>query len=82
MAPRKSLSTSNPHLPEWQHSYELVLSETDTSKLFKLVEIAEAAVLTRRASLEGSTNHHSERRDLEDVLANLQVVKKERLKFL
>ncbi len=82
MAPRKSLSTRSPHLPEWQHAYELVLVETDTRKLFKLVEVAEAAVLTRCAALEGSANHHSERRDLEAALAKLQVVKKERLKFL
>jgi hypothetical protein len=59
-----------------------VLAETDTGRLFKLVEVAEAAVLTRRAELDGSSNHHSERQALEEAVTRLQVVKRERLKFL
>jgi hypothetical protein len=76
---------SSPHtpggFPTWQHAYEAVLKELDTNTLFKLVEVAQAAILTRRADLEGSSNPHSERRAIENALANLQVVKKERLKF-
>jgi hypothetical protein len=59
-----------------------VLAETDTHRLFKLVEVAEAAVLTRRADLEGSSDHHAERQAIEKAVAELQVVKRERLKFL
>ncbi len=77
---------NSPHppgrFPTWQHAYEAVLKELDTNTLFKLVEVAQAAILTRRADLEGSSNHHSERQAIEDALANLQVVKKERLKFM
>jgi len=81
MPPRKSLSTPSPHLPEWQHVYESVLTETDTSELFKLVEIAESSVLTRRSALAGSADHHAERKAIDEALANLRAVKKDRLKF-
>ncbi|HKH98136.1 MAG TPA: hypothetical protein VJ999_03425 [Candidatus Sulfotelmatobacter sp.] len=84
MAPNYPFSTPTPptpHFPTWQSAYEAVLTEADTRTLFKLVEIAEAAVLTRRASLEGSSDHHSERQAMEEALANLRVVKRERLRF-
>jgi hypothetical protein len=58
-----------------------VLKGTDTQALFKLVEIAEAAVLTRRSSAEGSPNHHAERRAIEEAVAHLLVIKRDRLKF-
>jgi hypothetical protein len=45
------------------------------------MEIAQAAVLTRRVDLEGSADHHAERQALEEALANLRVVKRDRLKF-
>jgi hypothetical protein len=74
-------SSSNPHFA-WQRDYEAVLTTADTDALFKLVEIAQAAILTRRAELEGSPDHHSERQAIEEALANLRVVKRDRLKFL
>jgi hypothetical protein len=80
MAPRDSLSSS-PHFPPWQRAYEAALTETDTYALFKLVEVAEAAVLTRRASLEGSADHHPERQAIKEALLNLRAVKHERLNF-
>jgi hypothetical protein len=71
-----------PRFPAWQREYEAVLSETDTRALFKRVEIAEAAILTRRDALEGSSDHHSERQAMEDALKNLREIKRDRLKFL
>jgi len=65
----------------WQRAYEAVLTENDTPTLFKLVEAAEAAVLTRRSELEGNPDHHSETKALEKAAAHLQVLKRERLKF-
>lgn len=73
-------SSSGSHV-RWQHDYDAVLAETDTKRLFKLVEAAEAAVLTRQSELEGSSDHHPERQAIEKAVAHLQVVKKERLKF-
>jgi hypothetical protein len=82
MAPFGSSPVAASHFPTWQRDYEAVLSETDTNALFKCVEIAEAAILTRRDALKLSVEQHSERRALEEALANLGVIKRERLKFL
>ena len=75
-----SLRTSG-HTAPWQQAYEAVLKETDTKALFKLVEIAEAALRTRLAELKGSSDHHSERQAISEALANLRFVKRERLNF-
>lgn len=81
MPPSDFFSSPTERSPNWRHAYEAVLDEDDTNTLFKLVEVAEAAVLTRRASLEGSAHHHSERRAIEEAVATLRVIKRERLKF-
>jgi hypothetical protein len=48
-----SLTSSPPlRFPNWQREYESALRETDQSVLFKRVEVAEAAILTRRDALE------------------------------
>ena len=74
-------SSSSPHFPAWQREYEAVLSENDTDALFKRVEIAEAAILTRFDVLESNSDRHSERGAMERALENLRVIKRERLKF-
>lgn len=79
--PRDPSSPSDLRFPDWQSAYQAVLAETDTHKLFKLVEIAQSAVLTRRVALEGSADHHAERRAIEAALANLRVLKRDRLNF-
>lgn len=66
----------------WQREYDAVLSESDTSALFKRVEIAEAAILTRRDALEASSDHHAERQAIERALERLRTIKQDRLKFL
>jgi len=38
--------------PQWQLEYELALRETGQKMLFKRVEIAEAALLNRRESVD------------------------------
>ena len=58
-------STSFPPLrfPHWQREYESGLLETGESVLFKRVEVAEAAILTRRDALEhDSGSRQSEER--------------------
>lgn len=81
MAP-KDLHSSTRRLPVWERAYQEVLKEADTIKLFKLVEVAEAAARTREAELEGSLDHHSERRALQKAVAALRGVKRNRLKYL
>ena len=65
----------------WRLAYESVLAETDTCALFKRVEVAEAAILTRCDALPRGPDHHAERQALKEALANLQAIKSERLGF-
>ncbi len=71
--------------PAWQRQYEAVLLETDTNALFQCLEIAEAAVLTRRANLRDQPDHsaedHAEWRAIEEALARLGEIKRNRLMF-
>jgi hypothetical protein len=83
MAPGRHSNThsTSPPFPDWLRVYQPVLTETDTNKLFKLVEIAEAAVLTRRAALNGSADYQGDKIALDEAVAHLQFVKRERLNF-
>ena len=82
MAPLDSFPTAAEQVPAWERDYEAVLSETNTKALFKRVEIAEAAILTRCEALKSGSDQHSEWQALEQALVNLGVIKRERLKFL
>ena len=74
-----SSSSPTPSFPAWQREYEAVWAETDAISVFKRVEVAEAALLTRRKDLEGRSDH--ERAAVDEALANLQFVKRDWLKF-
>ncbi len=68
--------------PAWRLTYEAVLSETDLKTLFTRVEAAEAAILTRRGDMERHADEYAEWKALEEALASLVVVKRERLKYV
>ena len=55
--------------------------ETDKSVLFTRLEVAEAAILTRRNALEHDSSSQTERVAIEDALANLRVLKRDQLHF-
>jgi hypothetical protein len=76
-------STSFPpqRFPNWQREYESALLETDKSVLFKRVEVAEAAMLTRRDELAHDSSSQTERGAIEDALTKLRVLKRDRLHF-
>jgi hypothetical protein len=76
-----STSFSPLRFPNWQREYESALLETDKSVLFKRVEVAEAAILTRRDALEHDSSSQAERAAIEDALANLRVLKRDQLHF-
>lgn len=78
--PKSEPSVPSNH-PDWKSAYDNILRETDTSKVFKLMEIAEPAMLTRLDALAGGPNHHVERQALEDALYSLKFLKIDRLKF-
>jgi hypothetical protein len=69
------------HDHQWKSAYAAVLLESEIGALFTLVEIAEAAILTRREELAGSDDHHAERQAIEDALSNLAFLKQKRLQF-
>jgi hypothetical protein len=73
---------AEPRFLSWRRTYEAVLSETDHKTLFTRVEAAEAAILTRRGEIRRNTTDHAERRALEEALATLAMVKRERLKYV
>jgi hypothetical protein len=69
------------HFPSWRRRYEAALCETDNAALFKKVEIAESAMLARRDVLAGAVEHSSEWQAIDDAVAALRALKKERLHF-
>jgi hypothetical protein len=70
---------SAPAFPNWQSEYESALLETDKSVLFTRVEVA--AILTRRDALEHDSSSPTERGAIEEALARLRVLKRDRLHF-
>jgi len=78
---RRPIPIPLPRAQNWQRAYDAVLHETDTAALFKCIEIAEAAILTRREALLPSTSDPEESKALQDALAHLQFLKKDRLGF-
>lgn len=83
MPPPPHTTRSSPHAngPEWKGAYEALMREGETPNLFKLVEIAEAAILTRCDALSDSSEDETERRVMADALNNVRSMKRERLKF-
>jgi hypothetical protein len=66
----------------WQLEYESAIQETDHKVLFKRIEVAEAAILSRREILMQSPDGFAERQETKMALAKLRDLKKEVLKFL
>jgi hypothetical protein len=77
-----SSSVSRRDLPPWKPEYESALQETDHKILFKGIEVAEAAIVTRREILMKSPDGFAERQEIKPALAKLRNLKKEVLKFL
>jgi hypothetical protein len=81
MAPKNPFRSSERRLPLWHRAYQAALKEADTINLFKRVEVAEAEVRTRQAELRESLDHHSEKQALQEAVASLLVLKRNRLKY-
>ncbi|MFZ0808620.1 MAG: hypothetical protein WAN03_20670 [Candidatus Sulfotelmatobacter sp.] len=63
--------------PEWQKHYLDALLELDQQQLSPRIVAAESAIAKRLQSIAGDTNHHAERRAIEDALSSLRVLKRE-----
>ena len=74
-------SSSAPRFPAWEREYEAVLTETDIPACFKRLEVAEAAVRSRRALLASGSDDDPERRAIEKALVRLDDIKRNRLRF-
>lgn len=62
--------------PEWQEPYKKALLELNPEKLTERVAAAEAVILNRLQELSSTSNHHAERRAMEDALAALRVLRR------
>jgi hypothetical protein len=75
-------SASPPILyPEWQPAYKAALLELDPKQLMGRVTTAETAIFNRLQALSNSTDSQAERHAIEDALAALRVLKRDRLDF-
>jgi hypothetical protein len=77
-----SSSAPIPISRRWQQEYESALLETDHNELFKRIEVAESAILNRREVLERSADGYAERREIDNALTKVRLMKKEILHFL
>jgi hypothetical protein len=66
---------------QWRYEYAAALAEKDKPALFKRVEIAEAALLSRQEALMQRSDSDIELREIASALKNLQRVKRDVLKF-
>jgi hypothetical protein len=66
---------------QWRCEYAAALAERDKPKLFKRVEIAEAALFSRQEALMQSSDGRAELQEIAGALGNLQRVKRDVLNF-
>ena len=78
---KHSAPSPSPRFPAWQREYEAAVHEMDTTRLFKCVEVAEAAVLLRLEAIRQNSDHHAEREAIDEALNQLELLKKTRLGF-
>lgn len=67
--------------PEWQPQLVAAMVERDREKLVELVKAAETAIFNRQQAISQSPDHVDERHAIEDALANLRILKRDRLGY-
>jgi hypothetical protein len=67
--------------PEWQGEYLAALLEFDPKLLGERLQAAEGAIFKRLQAMSQSTENRTERHAIEDALAALRVLKRDRLNF-
>ena len=67
--------------PEWQHEYYAALIETAPGKLSERVTAAETTIFKRLQTMSTGPESLAEQQAIEDALASLRILKKERLGF-
>jgi hypothetical protein len=67
--------------PEWQNQYQAALVELDREKLSERLVAAETAIFNRLQTISQISEHEAERQAIEDALAGLRVLMREKLSF-
>lgn len=67
--------------PHWQKPYEEALLECDLQKLREKVMEAENAIFLRLQELSSRTDHHEERRAIEDAIPALRSLLTRKLNY-
>lgn len=65
----------DPRREHWEALYGAALLELDREKLPDCIRAAEEAIHGRLISFDGGSDHHGERRAIEDALQNLRVLR-------
>jgi hypothetical protein len=76
-----SSSTENLRFPTWQREYHGALVEVDPRPLQQRVLKAEEAIFTRLLELVDTPNADAERQAIQNALAGLRVLKRDKLGF-
>ena len=74
-----SSSTENLRFPTWQREYHAALVEVDPQRLQQRVVKAEEAIFTRLQALNDTPNAEAERQAIENAVAGLRVLKRDKL---
>jgi len=70
---------SETQYPDWQSKYVAALLEFEPGKLRARIIEADGAISKRLHAIAGNVNHTGERQAMADALANLRVLKREKL---
>lgn len=62
----------------WFEVYKAAVLEVDPRKLPERVVAAKEAVQLRLKEIQGDTDHHTERQQIEDALNNLRTLEREK----
>ena len=65
--------------PKWQAEFQGLVIELNREKLFDKIQKFETVVFVRLQELASSSDHHEERQAIEDALATVRVLKKDKL---
>ena len=73
----------SPHIlyPQWQNEYQAAVAELDREKLSQRVEAAETAIYQRLQQISQRSDHSAERQAIEDAMAGLRILKRDKLGF-
>jgi hypothetical protein len=84
MTQQPGTSSSDVSYPAWQPAYKAALVELDPKKLRERVQAAEDAIFNRLQELAQNSNsqeHKAERQAIEDALANIRALQRDKLGF-